>query len=67
MKLGLGRWTPAELTGFALRLDPGLDSRDVADVATRLDRMPDEALAPFGLGPREVARLRERFAAWPRT
>jgi hypothetical protein len=63
----LGRWTPAELIGFALRLDPGLDSRDLANMSSRLDRMPDEAFTPFGFGPRELARLRERFAAWPRT
>ena len=63
----LGRWTPAELTGFARRLDPGLDSRDLADVASRLDRMPDTAFTSFGLTPQDVARLRERFADWPRT
>jgi hypothetical protein len=28
--------------------------------------MPDEAFTPFGLGPRDVAALRERFASWPR-
>ncbi|MGH3847291.1 MAG: nucleotidyl transferase AbiEii/AbiGii toxin family protein, partial [Pseudonocardiaceae bacterium] len=39
----LARWTPAELIGFARRLDPGLDSQDFADVASRLDRMPDRA------------------------
>jgi hypothetical protein len=63
----LGRWTPAELIGFARRLDPGLDSRDLADVASRLDRIPDTAFTPFGLSLRDVARLRERFADWPRT
>jgi Nucleotidyl transferase AbiEii toxin, Type IV TA system len=63
----LGRWTPAELIGFARRLDPGLDSRDLADVASRLDQMPDTAFALFGLSPQAVAGLRERFADWPRT
>jgi len=63
----LGRWTPAELIGFARRLDPGLDSRDLADVAAWLDQMPDTAFAPFGLGPQDIAVLRERFADWPRT
>ena len=63
----LGRWTPAELIGFARRLDPGLDTRDLADVASRLDQMPDTAFAPFGLSPHDVAGLRERFADWPRT
>jgi len=63
----LGRWTPAELIRFARRLDPGLDTRDLADVASRLDQMPDTAFAPFGLSPHDVAGLRERFADWPRT
>jgi hypothetical protein len=63
----LGRWTPAELIGFARRLDPGLDSEDFTDVASRLDQMPDTAFAPFGLSPQDVAGLRERFADWPRT
>jgi hypothetical protein len=63
----LGRWTPAELIGFARRLDPGLDSRDLADLASRLDQMPDTAFAPFGLSPQDVAGLRKRFADWPRT
>lgn len=63
----LGRWTPAELIGFARRLDPGLDSRDLADVALRLDRIPDTAFIPLGLSTQDIARLRERFADWPRT
>jgi len=36
------------LIGFARRLDPGLDPRDLTDVASRLDRMPDTAFAPSG-------------------
>lgn len=28
--------------------------------------MPDSAFTPFGLTRQDVARLRERFAAWPR-
>lgn len=62
----LGRWTPAELISFARRLDPGLDGRDLADVAMRLDQMPDEKFTAFGLTGQEVATLRERFAEWPR-
>ncbi|MGH3181983.1 MAG: nucleotidyl transferase AbiEii/AbiGii toxin family protein [Streptosporangiaceae bacterium] len=63
----LERYTPAQLTGFARRLDPGLDDRDFAEAGQRLDQMPDEAFAPFGLSPQDIARLRKRFAAWPRT
>ncbi len=62
----LGRWTPAELIGFARRLDPDLDGRDMADVALRLDQMSDEKFTAFGLTRQEVATLRERFTGWPR-
>ncbi|MGH8919893.1 MAG: hypothetical protein ACRD0H_16445, partial [Actinomycetes bacterium] len=62
----LARWTPAELIGFARRLDPGLDSRDFADVASRLDRMPDRAFVPAGLSPQDIATMRDRFTGWPR-
>jgi hypothetical protein len=59
-------YTPEQLIGFARRLDPGLTERDFADAGRQLDRMPDEVFAQYELGPREVAGLRERFAAWPR-
>jgi hypothetical protein len=66
----LARWTPAELAGFAQRLDPALAPHHLAEVARRLDRLPDQAFAPYGLdipGPnRRAALVRERFAAWPR-
>jgi hypothetical protein len=62
----LGRYRPAELIGFARRLDPGLTDRDFADAGRRLDQMDDEVFASVGLGPRDVARLRRRFADWPR-
>ena len=32
----------------------------------QLDRMPDGVFARYGLGPQDVARLRARFADWPR-
>ncbi len=66
----LGRWTPAELAGFARRLDPALAPRHLAEIARRLDRLPDHAFGPYGLdipGPnRRAAMVRERFATWPR-
>jgi hypothetical protein len=55
-----------QVIGLARRLDPGLDDRDFADAARRLDRWGDAIFAPFGLGPRDVAALREAFADWPR-
>jgi Nucleotidyl transferase AbiEii toxin, Type IV TA system len=63
----LGRYSIDQVISFARRLDPGLDDQDFADAGRRLDRMDDEAFARYGLGPQDVTRLRERFAAWPRT
>jgi hypothetical protein len=62
----LEHYSPAELIGLARRLDPGLEGRDFAEAAQRLDQMPDSAFAPFGLTRRDVATLRKRFAPWPR-
>jgi hypothetical protein len=66
----LARWTPAELAGFARRLDPALAPRHLAEIARRLDRLPDHAFGPYGLdipGPNQrAAQVRERFATWPR-
>jgi nucleotidyltransferase AbiEii toxin of type IV toxin-antitoxin system len=55
-----------QLISLARQLDPGLDSRDFADVGRRLDQLPDGIFARYGLNPQDVARLREQFAAWPR-
>ena len=62
----LQRYSPAQLIGFARRLDPGLTGRDFADAGLRLDRMDDRAFADIGLSHHDVAKLRERLAAWPR-
>jgi hypothetical protein len=59
-------YTVDQLVSFAAQLDPGLESRDFAEAGQRLDRMPDRLFARYGLGPQDVARLRERFADWPR-
>jgi hypothetical protein len=55
-----------QVVGFARRLDPGLTDRDFAEAAARLDQWGDGVFAPFGLCPADVAKLRARFAAWPR-
>jgi Nucleotidyl transferase AbiEii toxin, Type IV TA system len=60
------RYTPGQLIGFAKRLDPGLEDRDFAEAGRQLDRMPDGVFARYGLGPADVAGLRDRFAGWPR-
>jgi hypothetical protein len=49
------------------RPDPGLTERDFADAGRQLDRMPDGLFARYGLTPADVAELRERFRAWPRS
>jgi len=59
-------YTVDQLIGFARRLDPGLEDRDFTEAGRQLDRMPDRLFARYGLGPPDVARLRERFTAWPR-
>jgi hypothetical protein len=63
----LQRYTPDQLISFARRLDPGLEDRDFADAGTQLDRMPDGLFTRYGLSPQDVARLRQQFAAWPRS
>ena len=45
---GAGTLHPAALISFAERLDPGLEAEDFADVARRLDSIPDEAFTPSG-------------------
>jgi hypothetical protein len=63
----LQRYTPAELIDLARRLDPGLTGRDFADAGRRLDEVGDGWFASLGLGPEEIAVLRERFRVWPRS
>jgi hypothetical protein len=63
----LDRYSVAQMISFARRLDPGLTDRDFADAGRRLDQWGAGVFAPFGLGPPDVLRLRERFAAWPRS
>jgi hypothetical protein len=60
-------YSVAQLTGLGVALDPGLTAEDFADAGQRLDRLSDDRFARYGLTPEDVTRLRERFAAWPRT
>jgi hypothetical protein len=62
----LERYTVAELTAFARRLDPGLTDQDFADAGRRLDQVGDGWFASLGLTPAQVADLRRSFAVWPR-
>jgi Nucleotidyl transferase AbiEii toxin, Type IV TA system len=63
----LQRFTIDQLIGFAKRLDPGLRDEDFADAGQRLDRVEDGWFASLGISGRDVARLRDQFAAWPRS
>jgi Nucleotidyl transferase AbiEii toxin, Type IV TA system len=63
----LQHYSPAQLIGFARRLDPGLQAEDFADAGRRLDRLPDQAFAAIGLGRDDISAVRDRFTAWPRT
>ena len=51
---------------LARRLDPGLEDRDFADAGRRLDHWGDAVFTPFGLGPADIAALRDTFRDWPR-
>lgn len=62
----LDRYRPEQLLTMARRVDPGLEDEDVPRVGRRLDRLPDEAFAPYRLDAPAVALLRTRFATWPR-
>ena len=62
----LKRYSIRDAIGLARRLDPGLEDRDFADAARRLDQWGDGIFAPFGLRPADVAALREAFRDWPR-
>jgi Nucleotidyl transferase AbiEii toxin, Type IV TA system len=62
----LKRYSIRDAIGLARRLDPGLEDRDFADAARRLDQWGDGIFVPFGLSPADVAALREAFRDWPR-
>ena len=63
----LEHYTVAQLISLAKRLDPGLEDRDFADAGRQLDRMPDRLFTRYKLSQKDVGRLRERFARWPRS
>jgi Nucleotidyl transferase AbiEii toxin, Type IV TA system len=63
----LEHYSPAQLIGFARRLDSGLGGRDFADAGHRLDRLPDHAFATIGLSQKDISALRHSFASWPMT
>jgi hypothetical protein len=62
----LDRYSIDQLIAIARRLDTGLMVEDIADAGRRLDALPDRVFARYGLSRRDVARVREKFADWPR-
>jgi len=62
----LERYTVAQVIAFARRLDPGLTDQEFADAGRRLDHLDDRAFARYGLDAPGIARVRQRFEAWPR-
>jgi hypothetical protein len=62
----LDHYSPAQLLGFARRVDPGLTGPDYAAAGQQLDRWGDDVFAAAGLSPQDITTLRERFADWPR-
>jgi hypothetical protein len=63
----LETYTVSQLIDLARQLEPGLEDEDFADAGRRLDRLSDKVFARYELGPEDVAQLRKRFAAWPRS
>ncbi len=62
----LGRYSREELMSLAFARDPGLRVVDFVDAVVALDGIPAKAFVPYGLDEEDVARLRARFADWPR-
>jgi hypothetical protein len=58
----LERYSPAELIGFARRLDPGLTARDFADAGRQLDQIDDTAFARYGRMDGRHRQARALFA-----
>ena len=62
----LDRYPLERILALARVADPGIEADDLADAGRYLDRLDDARFAVYGLGPLQVAALRERLASWPR-
>ncbi|WP_433290976.1 nucleotidyl transferase AbiEii/AbiGii toxin family protein [Actinoplanes sp. CA-030573] len=63
----LERYPLGRVLELARAADPAIDPEDVADAGRYLDRLDDARFALYGLDAPEIAELRDRLAAWPRT
>lgn len=59
-----GRYSGERLIQLAEAADPGFDRAMFADALGALDQISDAAFTPYGAGPSDIQRMRERFAAW---
>jgi len=62
----LPRYGLTRLMALAAEHDPGLTAEDFADAARRLEDLPDEPFARYGLDVDAVATMRAAFADWSR-
>jgi nucleotidyltransferase AbiEii toxin of type IV toxin-antitoxin system len=63
----LERYPLARILELAHAVDPALDPADIADAGRYLDRLDDTRFTVYGLDAPQIAELRARLAAWPRT
>jgi hypothetical protein len=66
MAMALGRWSVADLIGFAQRVQPSLRPGEFAEAAQNLDATPDSRFTRIGLSRHDIALVRERLSTWPR-
>ncbi|MFC7535181.1 nucleotidyl transferase AbiEii/AbiGii toxin family protein [Actinoplanes sp. GCM10030250] len=62
----LERYPLERVLELAYRADPALDSEEIGDAGSYLDRLDDARFALYGLDRAAIAALRARLAGWPR-
>ncbi|GIF22191.1 hypothetical protein BJ973_002516 [Actinoplanes tereljensis] len=63
----LERYPLDRILELAHAVDPALDPADIADAGRYLDRLDDTRFTLYGLDAPQIAELRARLAAWPRS
>ncbi|WP_322769908.1 nucleotidyl transferase AbiEii/AbiGii toxin family protein [Frankia sp. Cr1] len=61
-----GRYSREDLLALAAATDPGFDTLIFADALGALTQITDAAFAEYGVDPRAIAEMRQRFADWRR-
>lgn len=62
----LSRYPLSRVLELAVAADPAIEPGDIADAGRYLDQLDDSRFAVYGLGPADVARVREALQDWPR-